>query len=102
MGSVFHMLCPGHGDSKQVTAATAFKAMQSLTFLTISNEYVEIKPRAYIMSAILYLLPGHPHGQNFAPVFFEIAGKVKSCILMFSIENQQNQLVTSGFIENRA
>ena len=28
------MLCPGHGDSKQVTAATAYKAMRSLTFLT--------------------------------------------------------------------
>ena len=29
MGSVFNMLCPGHGDSKQVTAATAYRAMRS-------------------------------------------------------------------------
>ena len=32
MGSAFHMLCPRHGDSLQVTAATADKAMRTLTF----------------------------------------------------------------------
>ena len=32
MGSAFYMLCPGHGVSKQVTAATVYKAMRSLTF----------------------------------------------------------------------
>ena len=32
MGSVFHLLCPGYDDSKQVTAATANKAMRPLTF----------------------------------------------------------------------
>ena len=26
------MLCPGHGDSKQVTAATAYTSMRFLTF----------------------------------------------------------------------
>ena len=32
MGSAFHMLCPRHGDSLQITAATADKAMRTLTF----------------------------------------------------------------------
>ena len=36
MGSAFHMLCPGHGGSKQVTAATAYTAMRSLTFFFFS------------------------------------------------------------------
>ena len=37
IGSVFHMLCPGHGDSKQVSAATAYKgyAIFNLTRLPV-------------------------------------------------------------------
>ena len=32
---------------------------------------------------------------------FKIEDKVQSCLPMFAIENQQNQSVTSGNIENR-
>ena len=38
MGSVFHMMCPLHGDPNQVTAATcmAFEAIRPLTFINLN------------------------------------------------------------------
>ena len=47
MGSAFHMLCPGHGGSKQVTAATAYTAMRSLTFFITAN-------RKYLQEPIIF------------------------------------------------
>ena len=43
----------------------------------------------------------HSHGRNFAPIFLKIADEVESCLPLFTIENQQDQLVTSGDRENR-
>ena len=43
----------------------------------------------------------HSHSRNFAQIFLKITDKVRFSLLMFAIENQQDQLITSDDIENR-
>ena len=51
-----------------------------------------------VMAAIFSSL--HTHGRNFALIFFTIADKVETCLLLFAIENQLNRLVTSANMVN--
>ena len=44
----------------------------------------------------------HSHGRNFGLISFKFEHDVEFCQPVFAIENQQNQLIRSGFIKNRA
>ena len=44
----------------------------------------------------------HSHDRNFGPILFRFGHNAAQRYPVFAIENQQNRLVTSGFIENRA
>ena len=49
-----------------------------------------------------FFLGRHSHGRNFGPIYFKLIHDVAYRYPVFAIENQQNRLVTSGFIKNRA
>ena len=44
---------------------------------------------------------GHSHGRNFCPIFFKFEYKVKSFFQQFSIENQQNRVISIDVITDR-
>ena len=44
----------------------------------------------------------HSHGRNFDQIPFKIEDDLELGHPVFAIENQQNRLLTSGFIKNRA
>jgi len=53
MDYAFQMLCPGHGGSEQVPAATAYTAMRSLTFF-FSNKHIFFPNRLRLCLRVRY------------------------------------------------
>ena len=47
-----------------------------------------------IVPILYFFSPGHTHVRNFALLLFKIADGVESCLLLFTIVNQLDRLVT--------
>ena len=46
-----------------------------------------------VIAAILYSFLGHSSGKNFASIFFKTSGMGESCLLLFAMKNQPDQMV---------